>query len=75
MVRVEGPYNITETVNSRRAGRKIRKKAAIIPGLTSGITISFKDCHILAPHAREASTNESCTCSSAAELALSEKAI
>ena len=58
-----------DTVSSRNAGRKIKKNALIIPGRTSGITISFKDCHMVAPQERDASIKESCTCSSAALLA------
>ena len=46
-----------------------------MPGLTSGSTMSFRDCHMVAPQAREASTSESWTCSRAALLAFSEKAI
>ena len=64
-----------ETVNSRSAGKKIRKKAEIIPGRTNGITMSFKDCHMEAPQEREASIKESCTCSKAAELAFKENAM
>ncbi|AMQ91823.1 hypothetical protein ACT74_03975 [Aggregatibacter actinomycetemcomitans] len=64
-----------KTVNSRSAGKKIKKKAAIIPGLTNGMTMSFSDCHILAPQARAASTKESCTCSKAAEFAFKENAM
>ena len=61
--------------SSRRAGKKMRKNAATMPGRTSGSTTSRRACHMLAPQARAASTSESCTCSSAAELALSEKAM
>ena len=63
-------YHLTE-----EGRRKFLKKALTIPGRTSGITISFKDCHMLAPQERDASIRESCTCSSAAELAFKEKAM
>ena len=64
-----------DTVNSRSAGRKMRKNAASMPGLTKGSTMSLRDCHMVAPQAREASTRESCTCSKAAEFAFREKAM
>ena len=75
MVLVVGAYSMMDTVSSRRAGRKIRKKALTMPGRTKGITISFRDCHMLAPQERDASIRESCTCSRAAELAFREKAM
>ena len=62
-----------DTVSSLKAGKKIKKKEASIPGRTKGITISFKDCHIVAPQLLDASIKESWTCSKAAEFDFKEK--